>query len=251
MQKRFKSDPFFFFFMVKLDYVFMVLKEHPYGREMLRQILAAGLEPKAIVEEASPVADEEREKFLVRISGFAVAPTFSEQLIGRDIPRYEVSNHNKTECRDLLLRLKPALGVLGGTRIIKPNILEIPRDGMLNSHPGLLPEVRGSASVAWSICYDIPIGCTCHFIDPHIDTGPIVSRRLIQVHRGDTYEKLCWETIHLAGVLMAEAVDAWNRGALKTTPQGPGSDALKVAPPEVLEVVHRKLREGTYKHFVD
>jgi len=251
MQKRFKSDPILFFSMAKLDYVFMVLKEHPYGREMLRQLLAAGLEPKAIVEEGSPVADEEREKFLVRIRGFTVAPTFTEQLRGSEIPRYNVPHHNKAECRELLLRLKPNICVLGGTRIIKPNILEIPRDGMLNSHPGLLPEVRGSASVAWSIYYDIPIGCTCHFIDTHIDTGAIVSRRLIPVHRGDTYEKLCWETISIAGALMTEAVDAWSKGALKTIPQGPGTNALKVAPPKVLEVVYRKLREGTYKHFVD
>jgi len=49
---------------------------------MLRQLLAADLEPIAIVEEDSPVADEEREKFLVRISGFPVAPTFTEQLRG-------------------------------------------------------------------------------------------------------------------------------------------------------------------------
>jgi len=237
--------------MAKLDYVFMVLKEHPYGREMLRQLLSTDLEPSAIIEEDSEVADEEREKFLVRISGFLVAPTFTELLRGRNIPRYEVPHHNRLECRELLINLKPALGVLGGTRIIKPSILEIPKDGMLNCHPGLLPEVRGSASVAWSIYNDIPIGCTCHFIDPHIDTGPIVSRRLIPVHRGDTYEKLCWETIYLAGTLMTEAVDAWWKGTLRMTPQGPGPEALKVAPPQILEAVYNKLREGTYKHFVD
>ena len=39
--KRFKSDPVFIFRTTKLDYVFMVLKEHPYGREMFRQLLAA------------------------------------------------------------------------------------------------------------------------------------------------------------------------------------------------------------------
>jgi hypothetical protein len=47
--------------VTKLNYVFMVLKEHPYGREMLRQLLAAGFEPKAMVEEDSSVGDEEGE----------------------------------------------------------------------------------------------------------------------------------------------------------------------------------------------
>ncbi len=237
--------------MTKLNYTFMVLKEHPYGREMLHQLIAAGFEPLAIIEEDSPVADEEREKFLTRIKGFPVAPTFSEQLEGKGIERYSVLHHNKRESRELLERLNPKLVVLGGTRIIKPTLITIPRDGMINCHPGLLPECRGSASVAWSIYFDIPIGCTVHFIEPSIDTGPIIKRQLIPVHRGDTYEKLCWETIEVAGELMVYAVDQWMKGTLKATSQPVGQEALRVAPPDVLDVVYKKLRDGTYKYFVD
>ena len=237
--------------MVRLNYVFLVLKEHPYGREMLRQLLASGFEPRAIVEEDSPVGNEEREKFLTRIKGFPVAPTFTEQLKGKNIEWYSVPHHNKLESRELLERLKPDFVVLGGTRIIKPALISIPKDGMVNSHPGLLPECRGSASVAWSIYFDIPIGCTVHFIDPSIDTGAIIMKQVIPVHRGDTYEKLCWETIFLAGELMVYTVDQWKKRTLKGVPQPTGQDALKVAPPDVLDIVYRKLKEGTYKHFVD
>ena len=174
--------------MTKLNYIFMVLMEHPYGREMLRQLLASGFEARAIVEEDSPIGDEEREKFLTRIKGFPVAPTFTEQLKERSIERYSVPHHNKKESRELLERLKPDFIVLGGTRIIKSTIISIPKDGMVNSHPGLLPECRGSASVAWSIYFDILIGCTVHFIEPSIDTGPIIKKQTIPVHRGDTYD---------------------------------------------------------------
>ena len=233
-------------------WVFMVLEEHPYGREMLMQLLEAGHVPAAVVEEASPVADEEREKFLVRIRGHRVAPTFTELLEGKEVPRYKVPHHNRRQCRELLEELEPNLGVLGGTRIISRRVLEIPPDGMLNSHPGLLPEVRGSASVAWSIYHDVPIGSTCHFIDPDIDTGDIVAKRVIPVHRGDTYELLCWKTLVMAGTLMTEAVGMWRRGDIARTPQGEsGLPTFKVAPPEVLDVVCRKLAEGTYRHFVD
>jgi len=233
-------------------WVFMVLEEHPYGREMLMQLLEAGHVPAAVVEEASPVADEEREKFLVRIRGHRVAPTFTELLEGKEVPRYKVPHHNRRQCRELLEELEPNLGVLGGTRIISRRVLEIPPDGMLNSHPGLLPEVRGSASVAWSIYHDVPIGSTCHFIDPDIDTGDIVAKRVIPVHRGDTYELLCWKTLVMAGTLMTEAVGMWRKGDITRTSQGEnGLPTFKVAPPEVLEVVYRKLAEGTYRHFVD
>jgi methionyl-tRNA formyltransferase len=65
---------------MKKSFVFLVLEEHPYGREMLMQLLNAGHVPSAIIEEAGPVADEEREKFLTRIKGHRVAPTFTQLL---------------------------------------------------------------------------------------------------------------------------------------------------------------------------
>lgn len=238
--------------MPSKQFVFMVLEEHPYGREMLMQLMDAGHYPMAVIEEASDIAEEEKGKFLERIKGHRVAPTFTELLEGKDIPRYKVPHHNKKTCRLLLQELNPDLGVLGGTRIIRDRILRIPQGGMLNAHPGLLPEVRGSASPAWSVYYDIPIGATCHFIDPGIDTGDIVGKREIPIHRGDIYEKLCWLTLVEAGVLMTEAVSAWRDGDLVRTPQGESEHpTFRVPSDKVMDVVFQKLRDHTYKHYVD
>lgn len=238
--------------MSNKTFVFMVLEEHPYGREMLMQLMKAGHIPMAIIEEASDIAEEEKGKFLERIKGHRVAPTFTELLKGYDIKRHKVPHHNKKTCRLLLEELNPDLGVLGGTRIIRDRILKIPKDGMLNAHPGLLPEVRGSASPAWSVYYDVPIGSTAHFIDPGIDTGDIVGKREIAVHKGDTYEKLCWLTLVEAGTLMTEAVSAWKNGTLTRTPQGDSDlPTFRVPSEEVMEVVFKKLEEHTYKHYVD
>lgn len=234
------------------QFVFLVLEEHPVGREMLMQLMDAGHYPMAVIEEASDIAKEEKRKFLERIKGHRVAPTFTELLEGKDIPRYKVPHHNKKTCRQLLQELNPDLGVLGGTRIIRDRILRIPPEGMLNAHPGLLPEVRGSASPAWSVYYDIPIGATCHFIDPSIDTGDIVGKREIPIHKGDTYEKLCWLTLVEAGALMTEAVSVWRKGELERTPQGESDHpTFRVPSDEVMEVVFQKLRDHTYKHYVD
>ena len=238
--------------MPNKQFVFMVLEEHPYGREMLMQLMDAGHFPMAIIEEVSDIAEEEKGKFLERIKGHRVAPSFTELLKGHDIPRYKVPHHNKKACRLLIEELGPDLGVLGGTRIIRNRILRIPPEGMLNAHPGLLPEVRGSASPAWSVYHDIPIGATCHFIDPGIDTGDIVGKREIPIHKGDTYEKLCWLTLVEAGALMTEAVSAWKKDELQRTPQGESElPTFRVPSDEVMEVVLQKLRDHTYKHYVD
>jgi methionyl-tRNA formyltransferase len=234
-----------------MRWAFLVLEEHPYGREMLRELLAAGFVPDLVVEERSKTAEIERDKFLARMAGFPIAPTLTEQLEGRSVHREIVSNHNSARCGQLLFALAPDVIVLGGTRILRPEIFENARIGTLNAHPGLLPEVRGSASVAWAIHLDQPVGCTCHFIEADIDTGPIVGRRELAVHRGDTYEKLCHATAALSAQLMREALEALRDGTLATQPQGEGPPARKNMPPAMLEDVERKLASGAYAHYVD
>ena len=233
------------------DFVFLVLEEHPYGREMLRQLLDAGFVPRALIEERSETAEVEREKFLVRIAGQPVPPSFAELLADHPTERHYVPHHNDDSCRRLLETLAPRLMVLGGTRILKPAVFETATDGCLNAHPGLLPEVRGSASVAWAIHLDLPVGCTCHFIEAGIDTGPIVGRRTIAVHRGDTYERLCAATIVLSGQLMTEAVAAYAEGTLESSRQPEGGPAHRNMPDTMVDEVKAKLARGDYRHLVD
>lgn len=232
-------------------WAFLVLEEHPYGRRMMQELLEGGFTPDLVVEERSEIADVEREKFLVRMEGHPIAPRLDELLRGRGVRREQVKSHNHADCVALLTELAPDLIVLGGTRILKPRVFAPAARGTLNAHPGLLPEVRGSASVAWAIHLDEPVGCTCHFIDAGIDTGPIVSRRRIEVRRGDSYEKLCHATVDLSAVLMREALEALRDDRLEATPQGEGRPALKNMPDEGVEEVRRKLAEGRYAHFAD
>jgi len=63
-----------------------------------------------------------------------------------------------------------------GAPILKSDVFRIPKAGVLNAHPGLIPEVRGVSPIAWSIVYDIPLGISVHLIDKGIDTGPLIYR---------------------------------------------------------------------------
>ena len=240
--------------MAKPRFVFLLLREHPYGREMLRQLLSAGHSPVLIIEEDSPVADEEREKFLERIAGNEIAPTIEEQALRNGISVITVPIHNSSEVMPHIEEMDLDLVVFGGTRIIRGDILDFPKDGVVNSHPGLLPECRGSASPAWSVYHDIRVGSTCHFCDNGIDTGEILLRREFPVKRGMTYEDLCYGTLVLSGVLMKEALIAYDKGEWTEMrrPQG-ASDfpTFRNAPEEVLEVVRERLSKQEYAHYVD
>lgn len=175
----------------KPKFAFLLLKEHPYGREMLAQILSEGFTPAIVISEDSAIADEEREKFLKRIAGHSIAPTIESQLgeleaRGVSIPHVSLPIHNSEQVMPHIGDMELDLIVFGGTRIIRGEILDHPRDGVINSHPGLLPECRGSASPAWSVYHDIPIGSSTHFCDNGIDTGELLLKREVSVTRGMT-----------------------------------------------------------------
>ena len=93
--------------MGKPRFAYLLLKEHPYGREMLRQILSEGFVPAIVITEDSAIGDEEREKFLKRIEGNPVAPTIEAQLAelsdsGVEVPHVEVPIHNSEQVLSLI-----------------------------------------------------------------------------------------------------------------------------------------------------
>ena len=245
--------------MPKPNFAYLLLKEHPYGREMLEQLISKDFIPKIIITEDSAIADEEREKFLKRIEGNRIAERIEIQLEklsqkGIDVEHVEVPIHNSEEVMPHLRELDLDIIVFGGTRIIRGEILDYPKYGVVNSHPGLLPECRGSASPAWSVYHDIPIGSSTHFCDNGVDTGQLLLRREVPVKRGMKYEDLCYETLVLAGILMKEALMSYEQGRWDEMkrPQGDSSHpTFRNAPEEILQVVYQKLEEETYAHYVD
>jgi methionyl-tRNA formyltransferase len=270
-------------------FAFLVLEEHPYGREMLRRLLEHGHAPQLVVSERSAVADTERAKFRERIAGLPFdAPTLAELCADHGLATTSVPKHTSarviaalaehglaprertvddrggidatdstdsandrdtTDTREHRIHRALDLIVLGGTRIIRGPLLDLPRDGVVNSHPGLLPECRGSASPAWSVLHDIAVGATCHLCDSGIDTGDILMRRELEVPNGATYEDLCLGTLVLAGQLMAEVLDAWCDGRFHELrrAQGPSPwPTFRSASDDVLMLVRRKLADGSY-----
>lgn len=245
--------------MAKPNFAYLLLKEHPYGREMLKQLISEDFIPRIIITEDSAIADEEREKFLKRIEGNQIAETIGIQLgelskRGFTVEHVEVPIHNSEEVMPHIKDLDLDIIVFGGTRIIRGEILDHPKDGVVNSHPGLLPECRGSASPAWSVYHDIPIGSSTHFCDNGVDTGHLLLRREVPVKRGMKYEDLCYETLVLAGILMKEALMAYEEGRWDEMrhPQGDSPHpTFRNASEEILQIVYQKLDEETYAHYID
>jgi len=131
-----------------------------------------------------------------------------------------VENFNGKKCELLLQAIEPDLIILGGAGIIRQNIISIPKIGVLNAHPGLLPRYRGVDVIPWAIYHGDPVGVTIHFIDSGIDTGGILTQKEIELIEGDTIGRLMTKANMVAGELMSEVVLLLTEeGQIRETPQ--------------------------------
>jgi len=94
----------------------------------------------------------------------------------RNIKINYVQNFNSEIALNWIKARSPDLIVFTGGGILKKELLDIPKLGVLNCHLGVLPKYRGMYPYVWAILEDEwdQIGCTTHFMDAGIDTGPIL-----------------------------------------------------------------------------
>lgn len=79
----------------------------------------------------------------------------------------------------------------GFLRLVKQPLLEVFPERILNIHPALLPAFPGLES--WKQALDAGVsesGCTVHYVDEGMDTGPIILQEAVSVMPDDTAETL-------------------------------------------------------------
>ena len=91
-----------------------------------------------------------------------------------------------------LLAAKPDLVVCAGyMRIIGPEIIRAFAGRMINIHPALLPAFPGLHGQRQALEYGVKIaGCTVHFVDEGLDSGPIILQKAVPVLDDDDEEAL-------------------------------------------------------------
>ena len=85
----------------------------------------------------------------------------------------------------------------GFMRILSAPFVARWRGRMLNIHPSLLPAFRGLDTHARALAAGVKMhGCTVHFVEPELDSGPIIAQAAVAVRDDDTPETLgargCW-----------------------------------------------------------
>ena len=109
----------------------------------------------------------------------------------RKVKIIKMKNHNSQELYDLTLKREIDLFINCGTpRILSERIISVPKIGILNCHPGILPNYRGCSSVEWSLYNDDDVGNTAHLMKKEIDEGPIILIEKLDTSKYDTYQDI-------------------------------------------------------------
>ncbi|NOS62387.1 MAG: phosphoribosylglycinamide formyltransferase [Nitrosarchaeum sp.] len=79
----------------------------------------------------------------------------------------------------------------GFMRIISPEFVKKYKNRIINIHPALLPAFPGLGAQKQAIeCGSKYSGCTVHFVDSGVDTGPIILQSIVKIRKGDTEKTL-------------------------------------------------------------
>jgi len=118
----------------------------------------------------------------------------------------EVPHINHPDVVQLANKLKPDLIAVFGTSLIRGELLQKGRLGIVNLHGGLSPEYRGADCTFWALYNKEPekIGCTLHFIDSGIDTGRLIAHISPEVCPDDDELTLFWRSVKESANVYAE-----------------------------------------------
>jgi phosphoribosylglycinamide formyltransferase-1 len=79
------------------------------------------------------------------------------------------------------------IALAGFMRMVKRGLLDAFPRRIINIHPALLPAFPGLASWEQALAYGVKVsGCTVHFVDPGMDTGPIIAQATVPVRDDDS-----------------------------------------------------------------
>jgi phosphoribosylglycinamide formyltransferase-1 len=119
-----------------------------------------------------------------------------------------VREEHDAEVVTALKRAQVDLVCLAGyMRLLSPEFVRAFPDQIVNIHPSLLPAFPGMDAQKQALDYGAKItGCTVHFVDEHLDHGPIILQKAVPVLEGDDVHTLSARILEQEHSAYSEAI---------------------------------------------
>lgn len=106
------------------------------------------------------------------------------------------------------------------TELIPQEIIDIPKRGIINHHPSLLPAYRGPHPVNWAVINgETKTGLTVHYMNAGVDTGDMILQMEVPIQLEDSITSVSQKIMALVPDAAIEVVRQIENGCAKTTPQ--------------------------------
>jgi methionyl-tRNA formyltransferase len=127
-----------------------------------------------------------------------------------------------------LRRLEPELGVVVAYgHILRPDVLRLPRLGMINVHASLLPRWRGAAPIQHAILAgDFETGISIMQMDQGLDSGPVLHRVAIEVGDDEPAGRLSERLAIVGAKALVDTLSLLATGSARPQPQDPAGVTL-------------------------
>src|SRR5690349_20072375 len=149
----------------------------------------------------------------------------------KKLPVYQFAKYSDPECLGALRELNAEIGVMAYvTLFAPPEFCAIPKHGMIQFHPSILPLHRGPASIPWAIIRGrTETGLTIFRPTPGLDEGPVILQKRVAIGPNDTAASLYFDKIFPLGVeallqaadlVVAERATEWTQDENQATYEG-------------------------------
>ena len=103
----------------------------------------------------------------------------------------------------------------GFMRIISPEFVKKYKNRIINIHPALLPAFPGLDSQKQALEYGAKFsGCTVHFVDAGMDTGPIIIQAVVKIKEDDSEESLAKRILKEEHRIYPEAISLFAKNKI-------------------------------------
>ena len=129
----------------------------------------------------------------------------------------EIKHDDVFAISELIKSDNAPLAIISGARIIKKEIIDLFPSGIVNFHPGKLPETAGLDAFFYAIKKYVPMGVTVHFINHLIDAGQEILFKELKINRYDTVEDLSNNLYYLQITALRSFLNTYRAGSIETS----------------------------------